>query len=213
MPITILVAENHTIVLKGICSFLSNQKGIKIIGEANTAKEAIGKANELRPDILIMNDSLSIIDMVESARWIKKNLPDIKIVILTTHKDEHEYLRQLLQAQANAYVSKSSSEVELLSALFAVQNNKTFLCSFFSKALVENVCKHESLDSYEQLTVREKTILQLAGKGLSNKQIAKQLDCSSNTVKNHKSSLMNKLKIHDTSGLILYSIRKGLVKP
>lgn len=215
MPITILVSENHMIVRKGICTFLNSQEGIEIIGEVNTAKEAVEKAKELRPDIVIMDECLSVVNLVESTRLIKKSLRDTKVIILTTIKDDHDFLHQLILSRADAYISKQASDTDLISAIRATHNNKIYLCSFFCKALLESVyhCKHESLDSYSQLTAKEKNILMFVGEGLSNKQIAKQLDVSMNTVKNHKTNLMNKLNVHDSANLIRYCYKIGITKP
>ena len=216
MPIiTILVAESQTIVRKGICTLLNSYDEFEVISEAKDGIETEGKMTKLLPDIVVLDECLPGINGLESAHPIKKKVSSTKTIILTMQKDNGDYLRRLLQVQADGYVCKASSDSDLISAILAVYNNKVYLCTVFARAALEGV-NHKTnspLDNYERLTLREISVLQLVAEGYCNKEIAHRLELSVSTIKIHKSNIMKKLKIRDSAGLIQYGYKIGIVKP
>jgi DNA-binding NarL/FixJ family response regulator len=216
MPkITILVAESQTIVRKGICILLNSYDDFQVISAARNSIETEEKINELLPDIVVLDECLPGINGLESLRLIKEKVQSTKTIILAMQKDNCGYLRRILQAQANGYVCKASSDSDLRSAILAVYNNQVYLCPIFANAALEGVNHkiYEPLDNYERLTLREITVLQLVAEGYCNKEIARNLSVSVSTIKNHKSSIMRKLKILDSAGLMQYGYKIGIVKP
>lgn len=212
--ITLIVAHGHNIVRSGVCCVLNSLDHFVIIGEAKNGIEAVEKAEELLPDVMVIDESLSGFNAVELVCLIKKKSLCTKIVILTLRNEDRHYLGRILMAEADAFVSLYSPETCLINALNAVHRDKKFLCPVFSGVALETAGnKDEESDGYKHLTVREKTVLQFVAEGYGNKEIAHRLEISVSTIKNHKSRIMKKLNLRDSAGLILYSVRKGLIKP
>lgn len=213
--IRVLIAEDHTIVRQGLLTLLKSHDNFEVVGEAKDGIDAIEKAKELFPDIVLMDITMPGLNGVEATRKIKKILPEVKVVILTMHTDK-DYVHQTFQAGATCYLDKESADTDLIAALQAAHHNKAFLSPSISKIVVENYVQHSKqeteTDSLELLTSRERAILQLIAEGYSNKEIAHRLSISVNTINNHRANIMKKLDIHDTSGLIRYSVKKGLIK-
>jgi two-component system response regulator NreC len=213
--IKVLIAEDHTIVRQGLYTLLKSHGNFEVIAEAKDGIEAIEKTKKLLPDIVVMDITMPVLNGIEATRQLKKLFPEIKVVILTMHTDK-DYIRQAFQAGATCYLNKESADTDLIAALYAAYHNKTFLTPTISKIVAEGYV-HDSKrgaesNSYELLTLREKTVLQLVAEGHSNKEMASRLSISANTINNHKSHIMRKLNIHDTAGLTRYAIKKGLIK-
>jgi two-component system response regulator NreC len=214
-PIKVLLAEDHTIVRKGIRSLLDGVTDIEVIGEAEDGREAVEKVGQLLPDVVLMDNTMPILNGLEATRQIKKQFPHIMVLILTMHTDE-EYIFQFLQAGASGYLVKKTAPKELVSAIKAVYRGDSFLSPSISKKVIEEYLRHgretdARKDSYTQLTDREREVLQLIAEGFSNKEIAEQLHLSIKTVGNHRLNLMEKLDIHNVSDLTKYAIRKGII--
>lgn len=213
--IRVLIAEDHTIVRQGLYTLLKSHDNFEVVGEAKDGIEAIEKAKELLPDIVLMDITMPALNGVEATRQIKKILPEVKVVVLTMHTDK-DYVHQILQSGAACYLDKESADTDLIAALQAAYHNKVFLSPSVSKIVVEDYVHHSKheveTDSLELLTPRERAILQLVAEGCSNKEIARRLSVSVNTINNHRANIMRKLDIHDTAGLIRYSVKKGLIK-
>ena len=213
---TILLADDHTIVRQGIRSLLDAQEGIEVVGEAEDGRQAVEKAKELVPDIVVIDITMPNLNGIEATRQIKKINDKIRILVLTVH-DNEEYVHQILQAGASGYLLKESAVSDLVSAINAVKKGDIFLSPSISKVVVKDYIRHveaESggFDSLNILTNREREILQLIAEGRTNKEIAALLKLSVKTVDVHRSHIMEKLHIHDITGLVKYAIRKGLTK-
>lgn len=212
--IKVLLAEDHTIVRKGIRSLLDDQPNIEVIGEAEDGREAIEKVEQLAPDIILMDNTMPILNGLEATRQIKKRFPEIKILILTMHTNE-EYILQFLRVGASGYLVKQTAPTELVSAIEAVYRGDSFLSPSISRTIIDEYLRHAEAtgkwDSYDSLTDREREVLQLLAEGYSTKEIADHLHISAKTVGVHKINLMHKLNLHSQSELTKYAIRKGII--
>ncbi len=214
--IRILLVEDHTIVRKGIRSLLDSEADIEVIGEAENGREAVEKAKKLQPDVVLMDHTMPDLNGLEATRQIKKTFPEIRILILTMHTNE-EYILQFLLAGASGYLVKQTAPTELVSAVQAVFGGDFYLTPSISKAVIEEFLRMSKTtdtvkDSYDQLTSREREVLQLIAEGYSNKEIAARLQISLKTVGVHRLNLMNKLNIHNVIDLVKYALRKGIVE-
>jgi two-component system response regulator NreC len=212
--ITVILAEDHTIVRKGIRSLLDNEVDIEVIGEAENGREAIEKVEQLSPDIILMDSTMPILNGLEATRQIGKRFPEVKVLVLTMHTNE-EYIFQFLQVGASGYLVKQSAPNELVAAIHAVFQGDYYLSPSISKTVIEEYVRQAkaagSEDSYETLTDREREVLQLITEGYSNREVAEQLHISVKTVGVHRINLMHKLNIHNMTELTKYAIRKGII--
>jgi two-component system, NarL family, response regulator NreC len=214
----ILLTDDHTILRQGIRVLFENQPDLEVIGEATNGREAVEFVRELQPDVVLMDISMPEMNGLEATRLIKKEFPQIKVVILTMHETE-EYLVQILQAGATGYVLKQAADRDLIEAVRIASTGNTYLYPRIANMLVTDYLKRvetNALDehdtAYETLTAREREILKLIAEGHTNKEIAEILTLSVKTVENHRYSLMNKLNAHDRGALVKYAIRLGLIK-
>jgi DNA-binding NarL/FixJ family response regulator len=211
--ITVLVAEDHTIVRKGICSLIDGKADIQVVGEAEDGREAIEKAEALTPDVVLMDITMPHLNGLEATRQIKKRCPQVKILALTMYTNE-EYILQIIQAGASGYVIKQAAPAELISAIHAVYRGDTFLSPSVSKVIIDEYMKHRASSTsarYDELTDREREVLQLLAEGHSNRSIAEELNISIKTVGVHRTSIMKKLKCQSVSDLVKYALRKGII--
>jgi DNA-binding NarL/FixJ family response regulator len=210
----VLLAEDHTIVRKGLHALLDAEAAIEVIGEAQDGREALAKAEQLRPDVVVMDITMPGLNGLEATRLIKKRFPEVKVLILTVHSDE-EYIRQILRAGASGYLVKQAAPHELTSAIQAVQRGESYLSPSVSKKVVEEYVRHAAgaaeEDSCERLTDREREVLQLIAEGSSTRDIAEMLHMSVKTAESHRARVMRKLDIHSTAELTQYAIRKGVI--
>ena len=213
--VRVLLAEDHTIVRKGLRSLLNGEAGIEMIGEAEDGREAVEKVQQLLPDVVLMDITMPSLTGLEATRQIKKRFPEVKVVILTVHANE-EYIFQILRAGASGYLVKQAAPTELLSAIQAAYRGESFLSPSISRKVIEEYIQQAEAtaekDSYDQLTDREREVLQLIAEGHSNREIAELLHISVKTVETHRAHLMDKLDIHSTAKLTQYAIRKGVIR-
>lgn len=211
--ITVVVADDHTIVREGICSLIDGKADIQVVGEAEDGREAIDKVEALLPDVVLMDITMPRLNGLEATRQIKKMFPQIKILALTMYTNE-EYILQILQAGASGYVIKQAAPAELISAIHAVYRGDSFLSPSISKTIIDEYLKHSAPSTpieYEKLTDREREVLQLIAEGYSNREIADKLQVSIKTVGVHRTNLMEKLEIHKVTDLVKYALRKGII--
>jgi two-component system response regulator NreC len=212
--IRLLVADDHKIFRQGIKKLLEEQKDLQVVGEAKDGREAVKKAEELKPDIVLMDVAMADLNGMEATRQIKKALPDIKILMLTMHKNE-EYVLQSFQAGASAYILKEGAVEELVSAIHSVYHDKSFLSPTISKTVIDAYLRKIETGKMETpfdlLTDREREVLQLIAEGYTNREVAKTLYISVKTVEAHRAHIMQKLDIHEVAKLVKYAIQKGLV--
>ncbi len=205
-PITVLLADDHSLVRRGFRRILEDEEGMKVVGEASNGVEAIRTAYELKPKVVVMDLSMPELDGVQATKEIVKHLPGTEVLILSMHSDDN-YVRNALDAGAKGYLLKSAIDVDLVGAIKAVSEGKRYIGPGLKYVA------QEQEDEVNKLTGREKQVLQLIAQGKSNKEIAKLLELSVNTVSVHRANLMEKMNIHRTAELVLFAIRKGLVQP
>ena len=213
--IRVLLADDHALVRQGIKIHLNLQENIEVVGEAANGRQAVEKVKELIPDMVVIDIAMPNLNGIEAIRQIKKIDSKIMILVLTAH-DNGDYVHQVLQAGASGYLLKESTTTDLISAINTVEKGDVFLSPSISKAVVKGYIKHADAESggYESLNVltsREREVLQLISEGRTNKEIAHLLKLSTQTVDAHRSHIMKKLQIHDVTGLVKYSIKKGLI--
>ena len=212
--IKVLLAEDHTIVRKGIYSLLMEAANIEVVGEAEDGRQAIEMVEALLPDVVLMDINMPNLNGLEATRQIKKMYPTINVLVLTMYTNE-EYIYQVLQSGASGYLVKQSAPGELLSAIEAAHRGDTFLSPAISQKIVDGYLRQDESDTvqsrYSTLTPREREILQLVTEGCSNKDIAEKLTISVKTVGVHRTNLMEKLDIHNTIDLVKYALRKGII--
>ncbi len=203
--ISVLLVDDHSLVRRGFRRILEDD-GMKVVGEASNGVEAIRMANDLKPQVVVMDLSMPQLDGVQATKEIVKSLPDTQVLILSMHSDDN-YVRNALDAGAKGYLLKSAIDVDLVGAIKEVSEGKRYIGSGLKYVA------HEQDDELHRLTAREKQVLQLIAQGRSNKEIAALLELSVNTVSVHRANLMEKMNIHRTAELVLFAIRKGLVAP
>ncbi len=213
-PIRILLADDHTVVRKGLRMLLESQEGFTVIADAANGRETVALAEKHLPDVVVMDVAMPILNGIEAARQITAKTPQVSVVFLSMHADE-SYVLKALKAGARAYLLKDSAEYDLISAIKAVAEGKAFFSPGISKMLVEDYMRQmrerEVEDSYELLTTREREILQLLAEGKNNKEVANLLNLSLYTVETHRSNIFQKLNLHSSAELILYAVRKGVI--
>ena len=209
--IKILVVDDHGVLRDGIRALLDLQDDIDIVGEASEGKEAIMKAQELVPDVVVMDIAMSGLDGLEATRRIIKKNPKVKVLVLTQH-DNREYILSAIKAGAAGYVPKRALGSELVSAIRAVHKGDSFLYPSAATAVIQDYLRQaEGKEPYDCLTAREREILKLIAVGYTSREIAKMLFISLKTVLGHRTKITKKLDIHNRTELIRYAIRKGLV--
>jgi two-component system response regulator NreC len=212
--IRVLIAEDHTLVRKGLRALLDDVGHVMIVGEAENGHEAVTKTRLLRPDIVLMDISMPLLNGLEATRQIKQEMPDTGIILLTMHANA-EYIFQGLQAGAESYLVKQSAPEELVTAIETTNRGESYLSPLISKRVIEEYIRHagSSLehDRYHTLTRREREVLQLIAEGFSIHDIGQYLVISEKTARVHRSNLMQKLDLHTIADLTLYALRKGVI--
>ncbi len=212
--INVLLAEDHTIVRKGLRALLDAADHLEVVGEAADGSEALQLVETLLPDVVVMDITMPHLNGLEATRQIKKAFPDVQVLILTMYTNE-EYIFQVLKAGASGFLIKQSAPDELLLAIDAVYRGDSFLSPSVSRSLVDEYVRQaeetSADESYDNLTAREREVLQLVAEGHTNREIADMLHISVKTVGVHRANLMEKLNLHNVADLIKYAIRKGII--
>jgi two-component system response regulator NreC len=212
--IRILIVDDHALVREGITALLSMQDDVEILGEAANGKEAVEKAEKLKPDIILMDIAMPGLGGLEATMEIKKANPEIKILILSQY-DDREYVSRLLKAGVSGYLLKHSVGKDLVSAIQAVARGEFYLYPAITSNVIDGFLgkgKEMVEDPYEKLTDREKQVLKVIGEGHNHKEIAEILDISVKTVIAHQTNISEKLGIRSRTGLMKFAIQKGLVR-
>ncbi|HLJ30436.1 MAG TPA: response regulator transcription factor [Candidatus Angelobacter sp.] len=209
---SILLADDCSVIRRGVRTLLESQPNWKVVAEAGGGREAVSKATQLRPDVIILSVSMPELNGLDATRLILKALPQARVLVLTSYETE-EMIERALQAGVRGYVLKSDAEADLVAAVKALLQGRTFYTSVACEVLVEHLRREGQEPVHSGLTVREAEIVQLLAEGNSNKQVAGVLDISSRTVENHRAQIMQRLGMHSFSELIRYAIRIGIVEP
>ena len=215
MPATrILLADDHVVMRSGLRLLLERQPNLQVVGEATDGQEAVRLAAAEKPEVVIMDIAMPHLNGVEATRQIVTRNPETAVVILSMHSDESYVLRSL-KAGARAYLLKDSAEADLIAAIHAIQEGKSFFSPGVRRILKEDymhqLAKLGVEDTYELLTPREREVLQLVAEGKSNKEVASLLSLSLYTVETHRTHILQKLNLHSVPELILYAVRKGII--
>jgi len=212
--IRVIVADDHTVIRSGLKLMLGREPDVEVIGEAADGRQAVDLAEKLRPDVVVLDVAMPILNGIEAARQIAAKLPKTRVVILSMHSDEG-YVLKSLKAGARGYLLKDSAESDIINAIRAVNEGKAYFSPEISRLLADDYVRQlrqrDVDDSYELLTTREREILQLLAEGKSNKDISSLLDLSPYTVETHRSKILQKLNLHSLPELILYAVRKRII--
>ena len=210
MAIRVVLADDHALVRQSLKSLLERE-GFQIVAEASDGQEAVRRVESLKPDIAVMDISMPVLNGVEAARQINLSSPKAKTILLTQH-DEEQYLSEALEAGVKGYVLKSQAANDLIQALRQVSRGEVYLTPGVSGAVME-AYRSKAHKPKDPLTSRERQVLQLIAEGKSTRDVASVLGISVKTAESHRSRLMQKLDIHETASLVLYAVRRGIVRP
>ncbi|MBE7121032.1 response regulator [Bacillus cereus] len=215
MKIKVLLVDDHTVVLKGLAFFLSTREDFELVGEANNGKEALVKVGETSPDVVLMDLYMPEMDGIEATACIKKEYPNVKVIVLTSFSDQAHVL-PALKAGASGYILKDIEPDQLVEAIRSaykgnIQLHPDIANALLSQTLPEEEKEEEPSVQVGVLTARENEVLQLLAKGMSNKEIASVLVITEKTVKAHMSSILSKLHLSDRTQAALYAVKNGIV--
>jgi len=212
--IRILLADDHAILRESLRILLEEEADLVVIGEAEDGRTAVKMANELSPDIVVMDISMPLLNGLEATCQIKRDNPQVKVLILSMH-DNEEYIRQALAKGAMGYILKDAAARELLDAIRAVHRGESVLSPAITRLVIEDYLRWGDIQTHQEtngLSPREREILQLIAEGYTNKQISEILCISIKTVQAHRGNLMSKLDLHDKGELIKYAIQKKIIE-
>jgi DNA-binding NarL/FixJ family response regulator len=210
--ISILIADDHVVIRKGLRTLLEERRGWKVVAEAANGREAVEKASRLKPDLVVMDLSMPELNGLDATPLILKAVPHTRILILTMHNTE-ELVEKTLQAGARGYVLKSDAESDLVTALEAVLDNRTFFTPASSEFGSDYWGRARSgTPAIPSLSPRERQIIQLLAEGKSNKEVAGRLGISVRTAENHRARIMRKLQLRSLSDLVRHAIRNKIVE-
>jgi DNA-binding NarL/FixJ family response regulator len=212
--IRVIVADDHTIIRSGLRALLDREPDIEVVAEAPDGRQAVQRAQELLPDVVLLDIAMPNLNGIEAARQIAAKHERMGMIILSMHSDE-SYVLKALKAGARGYLLKDSSESDVVNAVRAVSSGKAYFSPEISRMMADDYLRQMQQrgveDSYELLTSREREILQMLAEGKSNKDVANLLNLSLHTVETHRSNILQKLNLHSIPELILYAVRKGIV--
>lgn len=210
----ILLADDHVVMRTGLRVLLERQPNLEVVGESANGRETIELAASLKPDVVVMDVGMPSLNGIEATKAIVSQRPATAVIVLSMHADE-SYVMRALKAGARAYLLKDSAAADLLGAIEAVSQGKSFFSPKVSRILAEDyvrVLKQKgAVDTYDLLTSREQEILQLLAEGKANKEVASTLNISPYTVETHRGHILQKLNLHNSAELILYAVRKQII--
>jgi len=205
----ILLADDHAVVRNGFRRILSAEADMDVVGEAANGQEALDRAAELQPDVVVMDVTMPELNGIEATRRLMESSPRTRVLALSMHKDG-VYVREILRAGARGYLLKDSGESDLLAAVRAVARGEGYLSPAVSDAVLNDYRRHVT-DPVDLLTSREREVLQLIAEGKTNKEVATHLNLSVYTVEAHRGRIMEKLNLHSTGELVRFALRNGLI--
>ena len=211
--ISVLIADDHTIVRSGVRMLLEAESDIRVVGEALNGREALELAESLQPDIVLMDITMPEMDGLEATKQLKTRFPQINVLVLTMHRSD-DYFFEMLKAGASGYILKGAKTSELISAVRIVHQGEVFLYPSMTQKLVQGYLQLADWDNEGEpsLSPREKEVFRLLAEGYSNKEIAEKLVISPSTVYSHRSKIMDKLGLGNRRELIQYAKKRGLIQ-
>ena len=214
--ITVLLAEDHRVVREGFRSLLEHEPDMEVVGEAATGRQAVQLTRKLRPAVVVMDIAMPLLNGLEATRQIRKDFPDVKVLILSAHSDD-AYVEQVARLGAAGFLLKQTSSHILATAIRAVEKGQAFFTASISRRARSRSQKlaapgGSSKKTSNRLSSREVEVLQLIAEGKPNKQVAAELGVTFKTVDKHRQHLMSKLDIHDVAGLTRYAIAEGIIE-
>jgi DNA-binding NarL/FixJ family response regulator len=214
--VRILIADDHDIIRRGLKQLLTSRAGWEVCGEAKTGREAVTLAEQLKPEIVVMDISMPDLNGLEAARRIHKLFPKMGILILTLHFSD-QLLRDIVEAGARAYIMKSDADRDLISAIEALANHRTFFTARAAEILLDRFSMQHSVPDPEahlrnRLTSREREIVQLLAEGKSSKEVAVALGISVKTAETHRANIMKKLDMHSVSEVVRYAVKNQIIE-
>ncbi|MEE9497680.1 MAG: response regulator transcription factor [Desulfobacterales bacterium] len=214
--ITIVLADDHTIVREGLAKLLEAEPNIQVVGEAENGRQAVTKVEKLQPNVAIMDIAMPLLNGIEATRQIKKISPHTKVIILSMHSHDR-YISELISLGASGYLLKDSTGGEIIKAISAAIKGDTYLSPSISRRVIEDYLslkkkKSPQEDLYARLSNREREVFQMIAEGHSTKEISEILCVSPSTVKTHRANIMEKLQIDNIAHLIQFAIRLGIVE-
>lgn len=209
MPVRILLVDDHRIVRQGLKAILQ-QEGFKVVGEAGDGQEATRLAQELAPDVVVLDLGMPVMNGISAAKAIRHAGSSTRIIVLTMHT-EAQYVLEALRAGIKGYVLKSCAAAELVQAIREVVRGGMFLTSDISEKIVDAYLNKVNIPD-DALSLRELQVLQLVAEGKTTKEVAQLLNISTKTAESHRTRIMEKLEVHETAGLVRYAIRRGLIQ-
>jgi len=216
MPLRILVADDHEIVRKGLCALLRAQPDWDVCGEASNGREAVEKAMQLQPEVIILDVGMPSLNGLEATRQILKASPQVKILILTLH-DSDQVVQEVLNAGARGFLLKSDAARDLVAAVDALRRGKIYFTPKVASMVLDGYLRRDKkptspeTPTRSRLTPREREVVQLLAEGKSSKEVAVVLGLSVKTAETHRANIMRKLELHSVSDLVLYAVRNNIV--
>jgi two-component system response regulator NreC len=207
--IRVLLADDHAVVRQGFKMILSAQGDIEIIGEAGNGREAVDLAEQLRPDVVVMDVAMPELNGIEATRRVVASSPHTRVLAMSMHKDS-VYVREILRAGARGYLLKDSVAADLVAAVHAIASGEGYLSPGVSNAVLDDYRRHVT-NPIDLLTSREREVLQMLAEGKTNKEIAGVLNLSVYTVDAHRGRIMEKLNLHSINELVRFAVRNGLI--
>lgn len=209
MPITVFIADDHPVMCEGLAHLLQTQEGIRVIGVAADGLDAVRQVSRLFPDVVVADISMPQMNGIEATRKIRERSPETQVVILSMHSTP-DHIFHAMEAGARGYILKENAGRTIVDAVRAVHAGKRYLCERATDVLAEHVARRSGRNPLDDLSQREREILQFVAEGCSSAEIAGKLSLSPKTVDTYRSRLMLKLGIHDVAGLVKFSILHGL---
>lgn len=214
MPIKVLIADDHKIVLDGLVSLINEHRDMNVVGQATDGRSVVTLAMETDPDIVVMDLTMPILNGIDATRMIIQKAPDIRVIALSMHS-EKRFIRAALKAGASGYLVKENAFDELVSAIRAVKDSKNYLCPVATKIMMLDYLHHIKAEGNftdrDILTPRERETLQLLAEGRKTREIAGDLNVSVKTVETHRKNIMDKLDVRSIAELTRYAIREGII--
>ena len=213
--LTILIGDDHTLVRQGLRKIIEEQPDWSVIAEAGDGREVVRKALQLKPDVIIMDIGMPLLNGIEATSQITRRVPNAHVLILSMHFDE-AYITRALQAGARGYLLKDSADTDLVRAVTAVAAGKSFFSPAVARVMLDDYVQHLAdkgiEDRYDSLSEREREVFQLVAEGYSGKEVASMLSISPATVETHRAHIMEKLDVHSTAELVLRAVRRGIIR-